>query len=255
MQPILSSSYLGFGHGSLSRDTDEIGRLMEYLVCHHDAENFALVGHSTGCQNSIHFLKHGEKEMVERVKVCVLQAPVSDRESLTLSPGDHSAHMMHAKNLASQDKGEEMMPRDSFWAPITASRYISLFDVNGEDDFFSSDFSDEELRSRLGHVGAVGKNSGLRLLSVFSGKDEYVPSWVDKDVLLQRHLWAMNNLDDNFDKWQKGCNNENNLIAKGLVLMGANHNLSKGDGDIDQFVDAVGKLMKSATSNGVSMGH
>lgn len=69
MQPILSSSYLGFGHGSLSRDTDELARLMEYLVCHHSAENFALVGHSTGCQNSIHFLKCGRRDVVDRLKV------------------------------------------------------------------------------------------------------------------------------------------------------------------------------------------
>ena len=69
VQPILSSSYLGFGHGSLSRDTNEIVRLMEYLVCHHSAERFALVGHSTGCQNSIHLLKYGRKDLVNRVKV------------------------------------------------------------------------------------------------------------------------------------------------------------------------------------------
>ena len=47
-QPILSSSYLGFGNGSLSRDTDEIVKLMDYLVCHHLAKEFAMVGHSTG---------------------------------------------------------------------------------------------------------------------------------------------------------------------------------------------------------------
>ena len=71
VQPILSSSYLGFGHRSLVSDTDEITQLMDYLVCHHSATNFALVGHSTGCQNSIHFLKHGRKDVVDMVKVCV----------------------------------------------------------------------------------------------------------------------------------------------------------------------------------------
>jgi len=70
-QPILSSSYLGFGNGSLSRDTDEIVKLMDYLVCHHSAKEFAMVGHSTGCQNSIHFLKNGRKDVVDRVKVCL----------------------------------------------------------------------------------------------------------------------------------------------------------------------------------------
>ena len=70
VQPILSSSYLGFGNGDLGRDTEEIGLLMNYLVCHHNANNFALVGHSTGCQNSIHFLKNGDADMIEKVKVC-----------------------------------------------------------------------------------------------------------------------------------------------------------------------------------------
>ena len=69
VQPILSSSYLGFGNGSLSRDTDEIMRLMDYLVCYHSAERFAMVGHSTGCQNSIHLLKYGRKDLLDRVKV------------------------------------------------------------------------------------------------------------------------------------------------------------------------------------------
>ena len=71
IQPILSSSYLGFGNGGLERDTEEIGALMNYLVCHRDADHFALVGHSTGCQNAIHFLKHGDTELIDRVKVCL----------------------------------------------------------------------------------------------------------------------------------------------------------------------------------------
>jgi len=57
VQPILSSSYLGFGNGDLDRDTQELSALMWYLTCHRSGEQYALVGHSTGCQNSIHFLK------------------------------------------------------------------------------------------------------------------------------------------------------------------------------------------------------
>jgi hypothetical protein len=99
VQPILSSSYLGFGNGSLDRDTNEIryvgkmrfrrqkkqcfilslmrpftiwiscfdhrySELIGYLSCHRSAESFAFVGHSTGCQNSIHFLK------VRRIVTC-----------------------------------------------------------------------------------------------------------------------------------------------------------------------------------------
>ncbi|KAL7531438.1 hypothetical protein ACHAXR_004043 [Thalassiosira sp. AJA248-18] len=244
VQPILSSSYLGFGHGSLSRDTDELVRLMDYLVCHHSAQRFALVGHSTGCQNSIHFLKWARRDIVDRLKVVALQAPVSDRESHALTPGDHSTHLAHAKSLLSKNEGEEMMPRSAFWAPITASRYLSLFDVDGDDDFFSSDLTDEQLSDRLGHVGNIGRETGLNLLAAFSKKDEYVPQIVDKDVLLKRLVSAMNGSDDE--------GNEEiavrEAVARGLMLNNANHNLSEGDGDKEEFVEAVGKLMEVAVS-------
>jgi hypothetical protein len=240
VQPVLSSSYLGFGHGSLSRDTCEIGKLLDYLVVHHDAEYFALVGHSTGCQNSIHFLKHGDNDVdnnyiadersssrTKRVKVVALQAPVSDRET----DQDNSKYIQHAQQLVSQNQGDEMMPRSSFWAPITASRYISLFDKDGDDDFFSSDLTDEQLRERLGHVSRQGGSSELDVLAVYSGKDEYVPSFVDKDKLLKRMVDAMND--------GGRCTN-----AKGLMLPNANHNLSKSEGDARTFVDAVGELLR-----------
>lgn len=31
--------------------------LMWYLTCHRSADTFAIVGHSTGCQNAVHFCK------------------------------------------------------------------------------------------------------------------------------------------------------------------------------------------------------
>jgi len=227
--------------------------LMDYLVCHHSAERFALVGHSTGCQNSIHFLKYGRRDVVDRMKVVALQAPVSDRESLTLSPGsNHSAeHLIHAKSLISQKKGNEMMPRSAFWAPITASRYVSLFDIGGDDDYFSSDFTNEELAERLGHVGDVGKESGLRLLAAFSKKDEYVPESVERDVLLERLVSAMNNGFDGGGGGDGGDGGESTavVVARGLMLENGNHNLSKGEGDKEEFVEAVGKLMELATSD------
>lgn len=169
-------------------------------------------------------------------KVVALQAPVSDRESLTLTPGDHSKHLSHAKSLLDQNKGDEMMPRSVFWAPITASRYLSLFDVNGDDDFFSSDLTDEELVDRLGHVG---KCTGLQLIAAFSKKDEYVPENVDKDILLKRLVSAMNANIDGEEKMQGGRS-----VARGLMLENGNHNLSQGEGDAKDFVDAVGSLLK-----------
>lgn len=235
VQPVLSSSYLGFGNGGLDRDTDEIAKLMTYLVCHHRAESFALVGHSTGCQNAVHFLASGDRELVNMIKVVALQAPVSDRESMSLTPGDHDASIQYARSLVADKKGDEMMPRDAFWAPITASRYISLFDLGGDDDFFSSDLSDSELSSRLGHIGRIGVESGLRLLAAFSGRDEYVPQHVidDYDNLMKRLVLAMNNGDPD------------GSVAKGMMIGSGNHNLSSGASDGEKFVEAVGGLLAS----------
>jgi hypothetical protein len=173
-------------------------------------------------------LKHGEDaKLLDMVKVIALQAPVSDRET----DDRHDQYITHAHKLIAQQQGEEMMPRSSFWAPITASRYLSLFDVNGDDDFFSSDLTDDQLRERLSHVG---KKDELDLIAVFSGKDEYVPSFVDKEVLLTRLVAAMNDSGE-----EKGNNN-----ARGLMLEHANHNLSESEGDGAKFVAAVGDLLR-----------
>ena len=54
---------------------------------------------------------------------------MSDRESLYMNPGDHASNIAHARSLVADGKDEEMMPRSAFWAPITALRYLALFDV------------------------------------------------------------------------------------------------------------------------------
>jgi hypothetical protein len=113
----------------------------------------------------------------------------------------------------------------------TASRYLSLFDVKGEDDFFSSDLSDAELKELLGHVGDIGKRTGLRLLAACSMKDEYVPESIEKEVLMNRLVAAMNNGEE--------CG-----AAEALLLENANHNLSEGSGDKEIFVKAVGNFLR-----------
>ncbi len=162
---------------------------------------------------------------------------MSDRESITLSPGDHTANISHAKSL----QGEEMMPRSAFWAPVTASRYLSLFDVDGDDDFFSSDLTGEELHVRLGHVGEIGRETGLRVLVAYSKKDEYVPENVNKDVLLRRLVSAINGIDHGRDG--NTYFDGKGSVARGLMLENSNHNLSTDDGDKEKFVEAFGELL------------
>ena len=136
------------------------------------------------------------------------------------------------------------MPRSAFWAPVTAERYASLFDRGGDDDYFSSDFTDGEMRERLCHVGDVGRETGMRLLAAFSGRDEYVPDFVDGDDLMKRLVAAMNG----------GANSaggrevrEDATVARGIMLKNGNHNLSEGDGAKEEFVEAVGKLLQDSS--------
>jgi hypothetical protein len=227
VQPVLSSSYTGFGHGSLERDSEELDELVQYLVQHRSCETVCLVGHSTGCQQTVHYLKHGLTANREKVKVAVMQAPVSDREHAMTEP-NYTKYVTLAKAMIAEGKGQEMMPREAFWAPITAQRLLDLHLVGGSDDFFSSDFSDAELTNRLGHMGVHCPAS----LVAWSGSDEFVPATVNGEALMNRLVSAMNS--------------NGGQPAKGLFMPTGNHNLSLGPGDTDTFVAEICKLLKAA---------
>lgn len=55
-----------------------------------------------------------------------------------------------------------------------ASRLLSLFTKDGLDDMFSSDFTDEELNQKFGHI-----KDRWPICLAFSVDDEYVPDFVD----------------------------------------------------------------------------
>jgi hypothetical protein len=229
VQPVLSSSYTGFGHGSLERDSRELDELLQYLVEHRSCQNVCLVGHSTGCQQTVHYLQHGLATYREMVQVAVLQAPVSDREHDMTEP-NYTKYVTLAQAMIAEGKGQEMMPRDAFWAPITAQRLLDLHLTGGSDDLFSSDFSDAELASRLAHVGVNCPST----LVVWSGSDEYVPKTVDGTTLMNRLVSAMNSALDG----QASVS-----AAKGLYLANGNHNLSSGPGDAEVFAAQVCLLL------------
>jgi len=233
VQPVISSSYLGFGHGSLQRDCDELQELMRYLIDYQNAETFCLVGHSTGCQDAVYFLGNADKDLCDKLAVVGLQAPVSDRESAAMYEG-YTEHLRVAQSLVQEWKGQEMMPRSAFWAPITAQRFVDLNEKGGTDDFFSSDFTDEELATKLRHVGR-DRNDGLQVLVACSGADEYVPSHVDSRILTNRLVAAMN----------KDCP-EGHPVATGLFLETGNHNLSQGPSDGATFVSKLTALLNDS---------
>lgn len=135
-------------------------------------------------------------------------------------------------------------PRSAFWAPITAARFLSLQDIGGDDDYFSSDLNDEELAIRLRHLGQHGEQIGMKTLVAFSNCDEYVPSSVDKKLLLDRLCAAMRG--STTAEKNDQCNKKEWIFP--LMIETGNHNLSKGEGDKEIFVKEVKNLLREALS-------
>ena len=201
VQILMSSSYNGFGHVRLEDDCSELDALVKFLKekqrenckeLNNDEKNtlgfIGMLGHSTGCQDCIYHCKNGIEK--QEVDCMILQAPVSDREAMEkewTEAGDQEKIKRFqelkelASNFISEGKGNEMLPRDAFFAPITAYRFQDLSARNGMDDFFSSDFSDEEMLEKFQHINKP-------TCFMFSGKDEYVPEHVDIDQLGSRWL-------------------------------------------------------------------
>jgi pimeloyl-ACP methyl ester carboxylesterase len=230
VQPLLSSSYTGFGHGSLDRDTTELHELFEYLATHRNCQRLVIVGHSTGCQNIVHYLKKKQHDTTPNIVAVILQAPVSDREHAMANQDEYNRHLAMAVSMAANKNHQELMPRSAFWAPITAQRFLDLHERGGADDFFSSDYSDAELADRLGHIGAA--SSYLRTcLVAFSGADEFVPDTVDSHELMERLVRAMNG------------HHKTPPVAEGLYLATANHSLSQTTNDANIFVNRVAEIL------------
>ncbi|KAJ3669348.1 hypothetical protein LUZ60_011298 [Juncus effusus] len=183
VQPLLSSSYTGYGTSSLEQDALEIDQLIGYLINNENSEGVVLLGHSTGCQDIVHYMRTNFA-CSKAVRGAILQAPVSDREYGATQP--ETAEMIDlAAGLISEGKGDELMPRKATFAPITAYRYHSLYGYMGDDDMFSSDLSEDQLRQRLGHMASTPCQV------IFSMADEYVPEYVDKKALADRLCRAM----------------------------------------------------------------
>ncbi|CAK8563560.1 unnamed protein product [Lathyrus sativus] len=184
VQFLMSSSYSGYGTSSLQQDAKDLDQLINYLINKEDSEGVALLGHSTGCQDIVNYMRTNFA-CSRAVRAAILQAPVSDREYQSTLP-QTAAMIDLAAKMISEGRGSEIMPREADpTAPITAYRYHSLCAYNGDDDLFSSDLSDDQLKIRLGHM------SSTHCQVIFSMADEYVPDYVDKKALVERLCRAM----------------------------------------------------------------
>lgn len=165
----LSSSFNQFGFSSLERDCLELTELLRALKERFAFTRVAILGHSTGAQDTVYYLRYGE--LASTVDAVILQSAVSDRDSLVT---EHYTPSMVEEAAALKAAGNESKILSQFYAgaPITASRFLSLVGRLTPDDMFSVDLDDTELVPILGRVR-------VPILLCFSSGDEFVP---DKDT-------------------------------------------------------------------------
>ncbi|MEW5297317.1 MAG: hypothetical protein WDW36_000534 [Sanguina aurantia] len=123
----------------------------------------------------------------------ILQAPVSEREWLTgyLPPNDIAALVQAAVAMVDDGRGEEIVCRMPAHiledrTPMCAARLVALACKGGDDDMFSSDLTDEELKAILAPVGAAAP-----CLVLVSGADETMAASVDKRAVAERLATAV----------------------------------------------------------------
>lgn len=127
VQPILRSSYLGYGTATLAHDAADIAQLVAFLTSSPGSmkkSKFFLMGHSTGCQDILRFLRDAQPANA-LIRGCILQGPVSDREWLHYSNEAHDMENLIQK-AHELGGGDELMPRATDPAPITARRFLSF---------------------------------------------------------------------------------------------------------------------------------
>jgi alpha-beta hydrolase superfamily lysophospholipase len=92
----------------------------------------------------------------------------------------------------------------------------------GSEDFFSSDIPAAALSRTF---GALPKRTPLLIL--YSGQDQFVPEFVDKEKLVER--------------WVEACEAGGITVAKGSgVVKGANHQLAQASDDV--LGDVLGRV-------------
>lgn len=175
VQVQISSSFMQFGFSNIQKDCEELTALVLYLKEQLNFKKIALLGHSTGAQDSVYFLRHST--MREHVGAVILQGAVGDRDIIHSNPAQLEM-LEEAKKLREVGKEEAFLRSFLYDAPVTASRFLSLAERLSDEDMFSVDLTEDELRSIFGHIK-------VPVSLCFSSGDEYVT-----DQPAQRELAA-----------------------------------------------------------------
>ena len=89
------------------------------------ARAFAIVGHSTGCQDAVTLLRTAPLQVRAKMRAAVLQAPVSDRESASLEEDEEGREelLKTAEALVAKGRGDEFLTMHYGFVPMSAQRH------------------------------------------------------------------------------------------------------------------------------------
>lgn len=239
VEVLLSSSYAGWGVSSLDSDVKELATCVAYFKGLRPGGKIILLGHSTGCQDVLHYLiSDGNRPGIDGG---ILQAPVSDREWMTsvLAPNIYDGFVATAREYIEDGRGDDVLPSNItgklFQVPISANRWMSLAspgpDHAGQDDYFSSDFDIGRMKNIFGKAGSTRTPLSLMI----GGNDEAVPPSVDKHALI--------------GKWLTHIKEGGGVVDDDAgIINGASHNLGEGGKSMEDlirritgFINRVGK--------------
>jgi hypothetical protein len=168
-QIIMRSSYGRYGQYLLEDDCKDIEKAVAHLKKTGFNDIF-LMGHSTGCQDVLYFLKHSSLD-TSIIKRIILLGSVSDRES-PICPANLDYYL---------SKEDPLFIVTGFTTLFKKERLISLFARGGAEDMFSSDLDRflyfEDLK--------------VKTLILLGNGDDCVPEHVVKEDLLNR--WKQSN--------------------------------------------------------------
>ena len=210
----LSSASRSFGTFDLYRDVDEIETCIRFIRSNSGLGNantrVVLLGHSTGCQDTLTYIYSRAKSARPLIQGAILQAAASDREgamhSISTESETRSLYdqcMTLISTTPAVHHQTTVLPMH--WttpifgpAPMSISRFLSLVSPGSpsdpsSDDLFSSDIPDSVLATTFGKVGSVtsplqplSSSQKRSLMVLLSGADEYMPAFIDKAELLSR---------------------------------------------------------------------
>jgi pimeloyl-ACP methyl ester carboxylesterase len=241
VQVALTSAGSGWGTTTLARDAKELAACVRYFrAIVPSGSKFVLMGHSTGCQDAMEYVTGPDRDSRPAIDGVVLQAPVSDREaSAGMKKDEYDGIVDTSRQYVAEGRPHDSLPKaldGGIFAKtaVTAYRWLSLLspDKDGDDDYFSSDLTDDQLRRSFGRFPAT-----TPLLILCSGEDEHVPKSIHVPAMIQRWKGFVREGGGVVDEQHSG------------IVEGATHNLDGcSEVVVQRLVDKVNGFVQRVSS-------